>query len=175
MALGDAITQGAVSKHLQHSYVNLLADKFNFDLLNRGVGGTVFDDKLLAALPVNPDIITVGFGVNDYGAGRLVSEKATGFFEKLYRLYHDKKIIVLLPIWFEGETEKQNGYTLAEGRNFMKETVRNYPNITVVDCSNFVPHLPEFYWDNPHCHPNDLGFLYYGEHLCSAVAETLQK
>ena len=48
-----------------------------------------------------------------------------------------------------------------------------YQNISVIDCVHFVPHLTEFYWDDVNVHPNDLGFLYYGNHLYKRLAELL--
>ena len=57
--------------------------------------------------------------------------------------------------------------------NNIKEIAEKYQNITVIDCVNFVPHLAEFYWDDVNLHPNDLGFLYYGNHLYKRLTELL--
>lgn len=170
LTLGDSITAGAVCKHANHCYVNILADKLNAELLNQGVGGARFFPDFLEKLPFCPDIVTVAYGVNDFIDGVLFTEIPNIFYEKLYSLYKEKKIIVLLPIWY-GLENANNKKTLEQGRKYIKEIAEQYPNISVIDCKEFVPHLAEFYWDSESLHPNDLGFLYYGNNLFEKIKD----
>lgn len=171
LTLGDSITAGAVCRHPNHCYVNLIADNLNAEVVNQGVGGAKFCPDFIEVLPFDPDIITIAYGVNDFGEGVLISEMPKKFFEKVYRIYKDKKVFVLLPVWFGKEDSKGN--TFDEGRRYLKEIAQIYPNFTVIDCKNFVPHLSEFYWDEAALHPNDLGFLYYGENLTKQIKNNL--
>ena len=175
LALGDSITQGAVSIHPNHTYANLLADRLNAELINQGVGGEVFYKEVLENIPFSPDVITVAYGVNDHSEGLLNSPRTEEYLEKLYELYPDKPIFVLLPIWSEYGTEKKKGFTLEDGRIFLQKATERFPNMTAINCYSFVPHLPEFYWDDINCHPNDLGFIYYEKHLAKPIMEALFK
>ena len=172
LTLGDSITAGAVCRHSNHCYVNIIADKLNAQLINQGVGGACFSPDFLEKLQFRPDIITVAYGVNDFWGNSLFTETPYKFFEKLNALYPDSRIFCLLPIWC-GNTIKINGKTLDMGRRYIKEIAEKYQNISVIDCVNFVPHLAEFYWDDVKLHPNDLGFLYYGNHLYKRLTELL--
>ena len=172
LTLGDSITAGAVCRHSNHCYVNILADKLNAQLINQGVGGACFSPEFLEELQFRPDIVTVAYGVNDFSANSLFTETPCKFFEKLCTLYPDSKLFCLLPIWC-GNQKSVDGKTLDMGRQYIKEIAEKYQNISVIDCVNFVPHLAEFYWDDINLHPNDLGFLYYGNHLYKRLAELL--
>lgn len=168
LTLGDSITAGAVCKHSNHCYVNFIADKLNAELLNQGVGGSKFPPEFLDDLPFDPDIVTVAYGVNDFFAGVILSETPKIYFEKIYERYKDKKILVLLPIWCGREdTGEENKLEL--GRKYIREIAQKYPNTSVIDCKNFVPRLPEFYWDDECVHPNDLGFMYYDNNLIKSI------
>ena len=172
LTLGDSITAGAVCRHSNHCYVNMIADKLNAQLINQGVGGACFSPDFLEELQFRPDIVTVAYGVNDFLGNSLFTETPHKFFEKLNALYPDNRIFCLLPIWC-GNQNIIDGKTLDMGRQYIKEIAEKYQNISVIDCVNFVPHLAEFYWDDVKLHPNDLGFLYYGNHLYKRLTEPL--
>ena len=173
LAYGDSITAGAVCQHSNHSYVNILADHLNAELVNQGVGGMRYSSEFLDKLPYEPDIITVAYGVNDYSSGTLFDEEPQKFLEKIYNMYANKKVLVLLPIWCGKETDQIiNGHTLEEGRKHIQDIANKY-SFNVIDCKNFVPHLSEFYWDDINLHPNDLGSLYYGHNLLKKLEEIL--
>lgn len=172
LTLGDSITAGAVCRHPNHCYVNLIADNLNAEVVNQGVGGARFFPDFIDVLPFEPDIVTIAYGVNDFGDGVLISKMPKMFFEKIYRIYNEKKVFVLLPIWF-GKEEESKVNTFDEGRKYLKELAQKYPNFLVIDCKEFVPHLSEFFWDEANLHPNDLGFLYYGKNLTNQIKTLL--
>ncbi len=174
LALGDSITHGEWANHPNHTYINIVANELNAELINQGVRGDVFfADNIDEDLPFDPDIITVAYGANDYAGGKLVSEKPVEYLEKLYSIYGDKKIFVILPIWYGKEEELCNGYTLEDGRMYLKGLTEKYPNMTAINCGKVVPCLPEFYRDEIMLHPNDLGYFYYGAHVTKAIKKEL--
>jgi hypothetical protein len=46
-----------------------------------------------------------------------------------------------------------------------------FPNVTVIDCSDFIPPLPDYFTDDIMLHPNDMGFLYYGHKLANIIVK----
>ncbi len=174
LAYGDSITQGDYGKHPNHTYINILADNLDADLINLGVEGEkFFAGNIDEELNFDPDIVTVAYGVNDYSAGILFGNDINDFLDKINHLYGDKKIFVLLPIWYKNGTDVVNGKTLQDGRDHIKETASKYGNMTVIDCSDFVPHLPDFYGDDLLLHPSDLGHMYYAKRLTEAIRKYL--
>lgn len=167
---GDSITQGYWSKHMNLTYSNILADALGADLLNQSIGGARFcEDYLDSELPFVPDVITVAYGVNDWAGGVLWSGAAERYLEKLHALYPHQKIFILLPIWYAGGTADIDGRSLQDGRQYIRSCAQKYANMQVLDGLHFVPHLPEFYWDNEQLHPNDMGFLQYGYQLTREI------
>ncbi len=174
LALGDSITHGEWANHANHTYINMVANELNAEVVNQGVrGDNFFADNIDEDLPFDPDIVTVAYGVNDYACGELFTENPGKYLEKLYGLYSTKKIFVILPIWYSKENAVLKGHTLEEGRMYIKELAEKYPNMTVINCANVVPHLPEFYHDEIMLHPNDLGYFYYGTHVSKALKKEL--
>lgn len=174
LMLGDSITQGFWAQHMNQTYSNILADMLDAQMLNQGIGGDTFwADNLDPELPFDPDIVTVAYGVNDWAAGVLWSGSVEAYLEKLDSLYRDKKVFVLLPTWYLcGSEPKEDGHTLQDGREHIRACAEKYPYMKVIDCSGFVPHLPDYYGDD--VHPSDMGFLYYGYHLTKEIEAHLQ-
>ena len=173
LALGDSITQGYDAAHPNQSYVNLLADAWDAEILNQAIGGDVFcPENLDPALPFAPDVITVAYGTNDWSTQVLQSGAAGAYLDKLTALYPGVPVFVLLPIWREIEHEVRDGITLQQGREFLKGWAENRENVYIVDCHRFVSFLPEYFYDGV-LHPNDMGYLYYARAVEQAVCEAL--
>lgn len=173
LAYGDSITQGCYATHVNQTYINILADNLDAELLNQGVSGDqFFAGNLDQGLSFKPDLITVAYGVNDWANCTLCSDSPKLFLEKLTSLYSDCPVFVLLPIWFPAGKERYDGHTLQEGREFLTRVAKTFPLVTVIDCSSFVPHLQDYYGDCDLLHPSDMGFLYYGQALTRALKES---
>ena len=169
LALGDSITQGYDATHPNQCYVNLLADALDAEVLDQAIGGDVFfAGNLDPQLPFAPDFITVAYGTNDWNRSVLISDAVGEYVDTLAKIYPHKPIFLLLPIWRAIETELRQGVTLAQGREFIAKAAQGHPNVHVVDCTRFVPFLPEYFYDGV-LHPNDLGFLYYAKALEQAI------
>lgn len=173
LALGDSITHGAYSQHPQHTYAQILADRLHAEMLNQAIGGdSFFADNLDAALPFEPDIVTVAYGVNDWNGGKLFGDAAKQYFERLFSIYRDKKVFVLLPIWYQKEITVLTD-TLEQGRAFIAEIAAQYAPTGIINCRDFVPHLASFYGDAELLHPNDFGHMYYGRQAANAIIKLL--
>lgn len=172
---GDSITHGYDAHHTNLSYANLTADLLNAELLNQGVGGDSFcAENIDPALPFQPDIVTVAYGTNDWYGGRLLrSGEARRYLDKLTAVFAGIPVLLLLPLWRSGEEVPRDGFTLEDGRAYLRTLAADYENVTAVEHTALVPALPEFYADG--LHPNDLGFVYYAYHLAEIIKETLKK
>jgi len=175
LALGDSITHGYDALHPNQSYVNLLADALDAHVLNQAIGGDVFwPENLDPALPFQPDFITVAYGTNDWSTEQLKEETVKAYLDKLTGLYPGVPIFLLLPIWRSIWQEKRRGINLQQARELIARCAEGHETVRVVDCSHFVPALPEYYWDQI-LHPNDMGFLCYASALERAIRPNLNR
>lgn len=173
LALGDSITQGYVTKHPYLTYVNLLAYYLDAYVLNQGIGGDVFyAGNLDEILNFDPDIITVAYGTNDWSKSQNVKENADAYFEKLRKIYPQKPIFALLPIFRGGiKGDLRNGFSLEDIREQITDCAKKH-NVFVINCKDFVPHHEDFYWDKT-LHPNELGFCFYAQGLLKELKKHL--
>ena len=171
--LGDSITHGYATKFTSLTYANILSRQLNANALNQAIAGDVFNDMNLDEnLLFNPDMIFVAYGTNDWWHGIDITKTAQCYFDKLTKIYRQKDIYVILPIYRLDCEEKQERATMpfCEFRNILKNLCKQYENITIIDGWDFVPHFPEFYEDG-YLHPNDMGFILYSENLKTKLSE----
>ena len=165
LALGDSITQGYDAYHPQLSYVNLLADAMQAEVVNQGIGGDIFCEGNIELLPeFLPAIILVAYGTNDWATDKKdIFDQASGYFKKIKKLYPLVPVFAVLPIWRIGQEEKKAAGTLEEVREFIRVAAAEN-GVKVIETASFMPQTPEYYYDGG-LHPNDLGFLFYGRAL----------
>ena len=175
LVCGESITHVYDASRTSYSYAARLVDALDAEGCNKGIGGELFRSPL-AAMKDNyaPDIITVAYGTNDWAHGdreRYVRE-SRGFYENLVKSYPDAKIFALAPIW-RGDITGETGVGPFE---FLAENLRNIakdiPNMTVIDCIDFVPHSPSMFSPDI-LHPNDQGFDHYAEGVIKAIKKEL--
>lgn len=171
LALGDSITQGYTTHHPYLTYVNLLAYYSDAYVLNQGIGGDVFyAGNLDESINFDPDIITVAYGTNDWSRQQNVKENADAYFEKLRKIYPQKPIFALLPIFRGGiQGDLRNGYSLEDIRKQIVSCAKKH-KVFVINCKDFVPHHEDYFFDKT-LHPNELGFIFYAK----GVFEELKK
>jgi lysophospholipase L1-like esterase len=142
------------------------------EILDQAIGGEIFDKKILdAALPFDPDLITVAYGTNDWAVQpnqETFLTAAEAFFERIKEIYPDKKIVYISPIW-RGDYQRPYGTqdtavglfdtSVKELQALAKEN-----SLFVVDGIPLTPHISDFFADQI-LHPNDLGFGFYAENL----------
>jgi len=176
LILGDSITHGYDAVHTSLSYANIVADHFSAEMVNQGIGGEVFHaPNLDPELGYEPDFIITAYGTNDWGHGKFTDGKNVDeYFTRLEELYPGVPVFALLPIWRGEKDQKRNGINLAEAVEIIKKNIALHSEVTMIDCYKFVPPLPEFFYDKI-LHPNDEGFLLYGEAVCKALDAELAK
>ena len=164
--LGDSITQGYGPLRSGHTYVSVANRLLNYDIINQGVGGYVYDKNILVQMyDYKPDKIIISMGTNQFDCETM--EAVEEYYEKLKEIYGDIPVLCILPIW---RGDVPDGLpTLIQFCNNVKAIAEKYTNITVVEGFKLVPHLPEYFIDN--LHPNLLGSELYGRNLVLEIKE----
>ena len=163
--LGDSITQGYGPLRSAHTYVSVANRMLNYDILNQGIGGYIYDkDSLMKMKGYTPDKIIVALGTNQYGDETMTAVEE--YYERLIGIYGNEiPILCITPLW-RGDSE--DGIpTLIAYCEKIKKIVSQYKNIRVVEGMKLVPHLPEYFLDN--LHPNCLGCEWYGRNLVKEI------
>lgn len=165
--MGDSITQGFGTFRSAHTYVSVANRLLNYDILNQGIGGYVYDKNVLINMEgYVPDKIIVSLGTNQYGTESM--KDIEEYYERLKEIYTDIPVLCIIPLWRGDSPDGEP--TLIKFCQKTKEICAKYSNITVVDGFKLVPHLPEYFVDN--LHPNCLGGEIYGRNLVLAIQET---
>lgn len=163
LSFGDSITHGYDAQNPSRAYVTALATALDADLYNKAIGGEVFRPALAALRDeLVPDVITVAYGTNDWSttSRETFLKNSEEFYKNLAKNYPETPIISLAPIW-RADFEKQtpNGDFSNIAAQFFK-IAGSVPNMTVIDCFDFVPRRTELFSDK-RLHPNDEGFDHY--------------
>ncbi len=159
--LGDSITQGYGSLRSSESYVSIANRYLDWDILNQGIGGYVYDKKSLMPMPgYTPDKIVVALGTNQYGAETMADVEE--YYETLIGIYGTEiPVLCISPIW-RGDNPEELPVFFRFCEN-VKKIAGRYPNIKVIDGLTLVPHMELYYLDN--LHPNSLGTETYAANL----------
>lgn len=158
--MGDSITQGFGPLRSAHTYVSVANRLLNYDILNQGIGGYVYDKNVLMKMEgYQPDKIIVSLGTNQFGSETM--KDVEEYYVRLKEIYGDTPVLCILPIW-RGDVPGGEPTLVKFCRN-IKEICGKYSNITVVDGFGLVPHLSEYFLDD--LHPNALGGEIYGRNL----------
>ena len=172
LMFGDSITQGYDAMQPENAYAVKVAERLNAEARNKGIGAERFFDKLaLMKDDMEPDIITVAYGTNDWsGSAKEEFEEACGeFYKNLRFTYPSAKILALAPTWRVGiNKERLMGVPLKYIGEYMEKLSENISNMTVIDCIDFIPHEAENFRKDG-VHPVDEGFKHYGKNLGNAI------
>ncbi|MBO4837090.1 MAG: SGNH/GDSL hydrolase family protein [Clostridia bacterium] len=163
--LGDSITQGFGPLRSAETYVSVANRILNYDIINQGIGGYVYDKKSLMKMPgYEPDKIIVALGTNQYGTKTMTEVEE--YYETLISLYGNSiPILCISPLW---RGDNPVGIpTLMRFCEKVKVIAGRYNNVRIIDGMTLVPHLSEYYLDN--LHPNCLGTETYGRNLVEAI------
>ena len=163
--LGDSITQGYGPLRSSCTYVSVANRLLNYDIINQGIGGYVYDKNSLMKMEgYNPDKIIVALGTNQYGDKDMsVVEE---YYETLIGIYgSDIPILCISPLW-RGDNLEALPVLYAFCEN-VKKIAGRYKNVQIIDGIKLVPHLPEYFLDN--LHPNCFGCEVYGRNLVEEI------
>ena len=163
--LGDSITQGYGPLRSAQTYVSVANRLLNYDIINQGIGGYVYDSKSLMKMDgYTPDKIIVALGTNQYGCETM--EAVEDYYKVLTGIYGNEiPILCISPIWRGDNAEGLPTFFVFCDK--VKKIAGSYSNVKVVDGLSLVPHLSEYYLDN--LHPNCLGTETYGRNLVEAT------
>ena len=163
--LGDSITQGYGPLRSSHTYVSVANRILNYDILNQGIGGYIYDKNSLMKMDgYTPDKIIVALGTNQYGDETMTVVEE--YYERLIEIYGNEiPILCITPLW-RGDSP-EGIPTLIAYCEKIKKIVSQYKNIRVIEGMKLVPHLPEYFLDN--LHPNCLGCEWYGRNLVKEI------
>jgi len=163
--LGDSITQGYGPLRSSMTYVSVANRALNYDVINQGIGGYVYDKKSLMRMDgYQPDKIIVALGTNQFWVETM--KDVEEYYETLTGIYGNEiPILCISPIWRGDQPEGFEKF-VAFCEN-VKKIAGSYQNVTVIDGFTLVPHLKEYYLDN--LHPNCLGTENYGRNLVEAI------
>ena len=164
--LGDSITQGFGPLRSACTYVSVANRELNYDIINQGIGGYVYDKKSLEKMEgYTPDKIIVALGTNQFGTETM--KDIEEYYEVLTGIYGDTPILCITPVW-RGDVPDGEPVLIRFCDN-LKKIAAAYSQVTIVDGFKLVPHLPEYYLDK--LHPNQLGAEVYGRNLVKAIKE----
>ncbi len=176
ISFGDSITQGYDAIYPSLSYASILADRMGVESINKAIGGETFcPDIIEVPEKLDPKYITVAYGTNDWSKCSKEVFEATcrEFYEKLSAQYPNARIFAITPIWrgdyLKRAEEKGEFKTIAD---YIAKVCEPLPNVTVIDGFYLTPELPEFYSDK-RLHPNDIGFLIYGNNLYEKIKKEI--
>ena len=163
--LGDSITQGFGPLRSAQTYVSVANRLLNYDIINQGIGGYVYDKKSLMKMEgYSPDKIIVALGTNQFGCETM--KDVEEYYETLTGIYGTEiPILCISPLW---RGDVPDGLpTLTRFCANVRAIAGRYPNVKSVDGFSLVPHLPEYFLDN--LHPNVLGAETYGRNLVEEI------
>ncbi len=174
---GDSITQGYDARFPSASYMNRIAERLQTDGYNKAIGGDRFHPRLAECREsFRPDLIFTAYGTNDWSGlqRREIEENSRAFFHALVMNYPDTPVCALTPIWRKNFQEEKPAGPFGEIGNLIRDAASPYPNITVIDGFDFVPHDENYYADRV-LHPNDEGMRFYAARLWNAMQNTKKK
>lgn len=173
LIIGDSITQGYGANISSCAYVNALERKTNLDIVAQGIGGYRFEPCDINKIEgYEPDGVISALGTNYYEShhkesGEYDYENSTSkYFERLSKLYSDKQILCITPLWRDDNVDMERLLYCIE---VIKREASKYENITIVDGFDLVPHCKSCFDDN--LHPNEYGSELYAQNLAGVIKE----
>lgn len=172
---GDSITQGYDALYPSDTYAVRLSDMLDATLINKGLGGDVFNpDIVKAGTDRAPDYVTAAYGINDWATRPVetIKEKSSEFVKKLAEKYPTSRKFVITPIWTELlKTRTGVKTTYAEVEKIIEDACKPYPEVKLIRGYELVPHSGEFFGDIEILHPNAEGFKNYADNLFKEIKE----
>lgn len=163
--LGDSITQGYGPLRSSNTYVSVANRILNYDIINQGIGGYVYDKNSLMKMEgYNPDKIIVALGTNQYGDDDMIVVEE--YYETLIGIYGKEiPILCITPLW---RGDSVDGLpVLMDFCEKVRNIAGQHKNVKIVEGMKMIPHFPEYFLDN--LHPNCLGCEIYGRNLVDEI------
>lgn len=172
---GDSITHGSCSLYPSRSYAALMTQWLGAEAINKAVGCEIYFPPLAeAARWESPDYITVAYGCNDWCncTREEFAENCRAFWKAICAKYPNAKKFALAPIWYPDQSEEKPFGPLEDVEKIMCSVLSDFPEVTVIDCMDFISRDPIHYGDG-WIHPGHTGFQMYFESLKKALTPYL--
>lgn len=172
---GDSITHGFTASSIAGTYTFRTAQLKNVELIDMGLGGrasTPGDGAVLAKL--NPSLVTVLIGVNDWQGGRPLEsyrKNIAGFIKTFRAAQPTTPVYFITPLWVPPSWRPAKAsIDLEEYRKALRETVAaaHDANLKIIEGPALIDHDPKLF-DKVAVHPNDAGFKMMSERLAAAL------
>ncbi len=173
---GDSITQGYTTPWASLNYVARLSRKMDVDFHNFGISGDIFNTVVTeASLSRKPEYVFASYGTNDWGCGKFspaeFKKNMRDFFVRICAKYPESRIIDILPIWrADGYTDAWYPFKFEEIFVLMREVLREFKTVEVIDGLTLVPHVPALFADRS-LHPNETGFEFYADGIFNYLSQ----
>lgn len=167
VAYGDSITQGYDAQHPSCTYAMMLADALDAEIFSKGIGGDVFDYRLVdASCHIKPDYVTVAYGTNDWTvySAKIFRQNVADFMKSVSKIYPDSTKIVITPIWRKYHDIPRDMGSFDDMTAIIVEEAKKYSDFHIVSGWELVPNDENLFGDLA-LHPNDEGFSYYAKNL----------
>ena len=173
--IGDSITQGWDSGYDSMGFAPRVANYFNADYVNQGIGGSFFNADAFDTLELDPDITVVAYGTNDWSRVKTadeLTERASAHLSLIKGAFggNEKKIFAISPIWRDDPAPKAMG-SFSDCRNAVIKAIESV-GVIHIDGLSLVPPYTELYADK-FLHPNALGFSFYSENLVKQIQKQI--
>lgn len=177
LAIGDSITAGSQCESPAATFAAQVSMAYDMELLNQGVGGSSFNDERVVVgdfKSFEPDVILFAWGINSLSTDRsYLSAEIPQNIAAMQAKFPAAEMIALTPIWRHRISEPDGDVELLDYIEFLQSVYDETPEITRIDCYDFVTHDASRY--NPGdllIHPNTLGHTEYGTNLIAAMEAT---
>ena len=173
IVFGDSITQGYDALRPCRRYAARLAQAFDAEEINKGIGGEIFFPALAEARDdFEPDYISVAYGTNDWSktGEEDFKDRCHAFYDALSRNYPNAEILAITPIWRKDYMEDKALGAFCKVKEDIEDIVKDYKNITCINGFGLVPQDENYFGDLP-LHPNDSGFDHYFQNLYEKIKD----
>ena len=166
--MGDSITQGYGPFRSAHTYVSVANRLLNYEIINQGIGGFVYDKNILKKMDgYMPDKIIIALGTNQLkmeGNEQCVEE----YYERLRELYPDIPVLCVTALWRpDAGDDSELMEKLIEFNCIVEKVCAKYPNIKVVDGLKMISPMQDYFSDP--IHPGTLGCEVFGRNLVEEI------
>lgn len=171
LAVGDSISQGYDAAHPRCRYTARVAAALGMDEHNLAIGGEIFNPTVGHTLcEEGISLVTIAYGSNDWKRCGYEEAVATteDFFAAAAEALTHIPVYVITPIWRKDCVTPSAFGPFARVGDTIRAICSQYPNFTVIDGFDFVPHDTALFADGS-LHPNDEGFTHYAKQLLAIL------
>ncbi|MBQ9007401.1 MAG: GNAT family N-acetyltransferase [Atopobiaceae bacterium] len=179
LVIGDSIAQGFVTGDPATAWPNLLADSFDLDVVNQGLGGQVFQTGTLLGLAslVDPVAVVVALGENyryEPCRARPTARDVRNYFVEVARIWPEVPTFVCTPLWHDEASYPSHAMSCWERvPSMIAANVSAHDEMMLVDGQRLLDHRPDLLADG-YEHPNERGSRQVAQRMEVLMRSTMQ-